>query len=229
MSRADIEAANPATGEVLERLDQQPPEKLAEAYDEIVVRQAEYKRWGDAIGNELRRRLKLRQTRLAVFGEWEVQVEGGRESSWDADELSGVIDGLLAEGTVELADVTGDNAVIHQPPREVRRENAKRLARRLDGDARAAIEACCTWKDKRGKLTVARSVNLLDAAPGAAEETPPLSDHADRDGGAADADPAAAGSSEPPEAATRRAPPTPSPEPAAPAKPSILDPEELFA
>lgn len=206
--RADIQAANPATGEVLEHLDQQPPEKLAEALDAVHARQAELKRWNDALEAELRRRLKLVKRSLYVWGEWEVEARPSRESDWDVDELRGVLDSLVEDGTVRAGEV-GD--IIIQPPPYAARARARELRDRLSGDAREAVEACCTWREKPAKLTVARSVNLLDAAP-AAEETPPVGGRTDRDGTAPAADPVPAGSPEPPAAPTL-----------------TLDPEELFA
>jgi hypothetical protein len=228
--RADIEAANPRTGEVLEHLDQQPPEKLAEAYAEIVARQAELARWGDALNGELRRRLKLVKRSLHVWGDWEVEAKQVRESEWDVEELRGVIDDLVSEGVIQKRETT-DLFVTPQP--YVARARARELAARLSGDAKAAVQACCTWKDKSTKLTVVRSVQLLDAAGSpAAEETPPVGGHADRDGSAPEAAPAPAGSSESPRAA--RAPSSPdstsATRQAGPAQPSpTLDPEELFA
>jgi hypothetical protein len=168
--RTDIEAANPITGEVLEHLDRQPPESLAEALDAIHTRQAELKRWEGPLDAELRRRLKLLGRKLAVFGAWEVEASSSRESEWDPDELEGAMDRLIGEGIVQARDVI--DIVTRRPV--VARSKARDLARRLDGDARHLIEACCTWKEKPGKLTVARSVEL---APAGERAPSPPEDH----------------------------------------------------
>ena len=167
-----VAVVNPATGELLERLDEQPAETLAEALDLVLEREAEAQRWRDALEVELRRRLKMRQTKLAVFGDWEVGVGGGRESEWDADELEPTLQRLVDEGTVRAGDIAD---VITRPP-VVSRSRAKALAARLDGDAKAAVQAACTWKDKPGKLTVVRSVQLAPAPPPPAPLPEPLPD-----------------------------------------------------
>jgi hypothetical protein len=169
----EIEAVNPATGEILEHLDQQPPESLADTLAEIQARQAEMKRWSGAIEQELRRRLRVLELRFKQFGDYEVRLEGGRESEWDAEGLEAVLKYLVDEGHVNVGDVAD---VITHPAPVVARAKAKSLRDRLDGGARRAVEACCTWKDKPDKLTVTRSVDLIpqateeaSAAPGAFE------------------------------------------------------------
>ena len=157
--REDIDAANPATGEVLDRLDEQPAEKLAEALDEITGRMIEYKRWQTAVETELRRRLRLVNRNQYVWGGWEIVKTRSRKSEWDVDELRQVIESLVDEGTIKAAEAVD---VIVQPPAEVKRENAKRLAASLNGAARKAVEACCTWKEERGKLTVHKTVELTE-------------------------------------------------------------------
>ena len=165
----DLVAVNPETGEVLEHLDQQPAEALAEALDAVHGRQATLKEWADALEGELKQRLKLRKSKLVVFGDWEVECRPINRSEWDPAELEGALKRLVDEGVVRAADVA--DVITHEPVVSSRRAGA--LASRLTGDAKAAVEAARTWKEKPGKLTVARSVNLLDAAPEAAEKAPP--------------------------------------------------------
>jgi hypothetical protein len=156
------------TGELLERLDEQPADVLAEALHLVLDREAEAKRWADALAVELRRRLAIRQTKLAVFGDWEVEAATSRESVWDADELEGAMDRLIGEGVIRAGDVA--DVITREPV--VSRSKAKQLASRLTGDARAAVEAACTWKDKPGKLTVVRSVQLPAPADPPALDAP---------------------------------------------------------
>jgi hypothetical protein len=161
-------AVNPATGEVLERLDEQSGEILAEALHVVHERQAELAQWRDALEGELRRRLKIRQAKLAVFGEWEVQTAGSRESVWDVDELEQALQALVDDGVIQAGDVAD---VITRKP-VVSRSAAKRLLSRLAGPARERIAAACTWREKPGKVTVVRSV-ALPAPPGAGEDSQP--------------------------------------------------------
>jgi hypothetical protein len=209
--RADVEAANPATGEVLERLGEQPGEKLCEALDAVRARADECKRWDAALATELRRRLRESDRRTATFGDWEVEVPRGRESEWDAEQLREVVEGLMADGTVQLSDVAD---VIVQPPPQVARAEATRLASRLTGQAHDAVVACREWKDKPGRLTVTRSVQLFDADASAVEETSPPADPLPGGDGATALDTAA---------------PARSPEPRAQAPQPALSHEELFA
>jgi hypothetical protein len=196
MTGVDLAPVHLGTGELLERLDEQPAETLAEALALVLEREAEAKRWHEALEAELRNRLKIRQTRLAVFGEWEVEASISRESVWDWDELEGVMRQLVDDGVIQAKDATG---IIYRETTGYRAA-AKRLASILTGDAKAAVEATCTWKEKPGKLNVVRSVQLPAPAP---------------------ADPSPAGDGRTPGAASGRV--------SAPAPTPTLDPKELFA
>ncbi|HEV2310268.1 MAG TPA: hypothetical protein VGU73_07070, partial [Acidimicrobiia bacterium] len=151
--------------------------------------------------------LKIRQTRFATFGDWEVEASVSRESVWDADELEAAMRQLADEGVIRAGDFSD---VITRPP-VVSRSNAKALLAHLDGEARERVAAACSWKEKPGKLTVARSVDLAAAL-----------------------EPADGGDGRPPEAGLsldfrrERQGAVSAPEPA-PAPPPTLTPEELFA
>jgi hypothetical protein len=196
----DLVAVNPATGEVLEHLEQQPPDVLAEALDAVHRRQDELKRWSDALEAELRRRLKLRGSRLVVFGDWEVEAPRSRRSDWDAGGLEPILQQLAEEGVIragEWADV-----ITHAPVVSASRANA--LLARLDGSAAEAVEACRTWRETAGKVTVTRSIELVSGTPErvlSAANTP----DAEPTGRAANADRTPSGA------------------------PTTLDPQELFA
>lgn len=143
-------------GELLDQLDAQPAEVLADALDALRDHIAREQAAVGELEAELRRRLKLRKARLAVWGDWEVESEIRRESVWDADALEPAMAALVDDGTVTAADVAD---VIHREP-VVSRSHAKRLLARLDGDARASVAACLTWREKPGPLRVVRSVQL---------------------------------------------------------------------
>lgn len=188
-------------GQLLEDLGTQPPEILADALDAIRTRQANLKAASDALEAELRARLKLRQAKLAVFGDWEVEASTDRKSVWDADELEPTLQRLIYEGALRAGDVA--DVITRTPVASVSKANA--VVRRLTGDAAAAVEACRTWTEKPGKLTVVRSVQLLDTTHGAPTDEPPAPAPFDTD----------------PDAASAPVP--------APAPPPDLNPEELFA
>ena len=165
----DLVAVNLTTGEVLEHLEQQPPSALAETLADIHARQAEMKRWQDALEGELRRRLKIQQVTGAVYGEWEVNAARARESVWDAAELEPALQRLADEGVIRPGDWTG---VITREP-VVSKSKARDLLAQLDGDAAETVKACRTWKDKPGKLTVTRSIALVAPEQGSLTPPPP--------------------------------------------------------
>jgi hypothetical protein len=224
--REDIEALNPATGEVLEHLDQQPPEALTEALAEIHARQAELKRWGDRIELELRHRLKILGNRkFAIFGDWEVEAKVDQTRVWDADELEGVLTQLREDGVIEAAEAAG----VIERKATVAGRAALSLRGRLGPDAQALIDTTWKWTEKRRPLRVERSVNLLDAAP-AAEELPPADGQATRDETSAHVAGERASFTSRQEDRPTHAPASHHDGAAtAPAQPSPLNPEELFA
>jgi hypothetical protein len=157
MTGTDVAVApHPDTGEVLDRLDEQPPELLARALDVVLTRKAQVEQWQTALETELRRRLKLRQTKHTVFGDWEVSMEPRRSREWDAADLEGVLSHLFDEGVIRAAEIT--DVIVSEP--KVKGKEALALRSRLTGDALAAVDATWRWTEKPGKLTVARSVEL---------------------------------------------------------------------
>jgi hypothetical protein len=223
---ADPQAVNPATGEVLEHLDQQPPAALAEALEAIHTRQADLKQWSDALEGELRRRLKiLGDRRFAQFGDWEVVAEVSRSREWDADELENVLAQLCDEGIIRA----GETADLIVRKSTVAAKAALALRSRLGPEAQTQIDTAWTWKERRKPLQVARSVALPTAeqmhellaadhpSAEAASDSP-----ADRVPPSPSADPAPAQPTA--ESAATRAPSSPAAGPA----PLVLDPKELF-
>jgi hypothetical protein len=182
----DLVAVNPATGEVLEQLDQQPPELLAEALAAVDARLAEADRWRTALAGELRRRLKLRKTKFTAFGEWEVEASVKRARKWDADQLEVVLRALEADGVIRAGDWTG--LITREPT--VSGRAALELRGRLDGDALAAVDEAWAWTEKAGPLTVTRSVQLI---PEDVEQASPGSDRPARATPGRDASSAPAG------------------------------------
>ena len=148
---------HPITGEVLDRLDQQPPELLAETLHAIHDRQAQYKTASAALEAELHRRLTLRGRTQSTFGHWEVSFEQGNESVWDGDELETALRALIDDGVLDARECVG--VITHDPT--VHRTEANKLIGRLSGGARHSVERCRTWRPKgRGRIVVARSVAL---------------------------------------------------------------------
>jgi len=148
------------TGEILERLDEQPPETLAEALHLAQQREAEAKRWVDALAAELRNRLKLRQTKRAVFGDWEIEAPVTRSRAWDADDLEGVLRRLVDDGVVRAGDVA--DVITREPV--VAGKAALALRSRLTGDALSLVDQTWAWKERPGPVTVTRSIALPEPA-----------------------------------------------------------------
>lgn len=148
---------HPATGEVIENLDQVPPERLADAYAAILDRQAQLKAGAAAVDAELRRRLTMRDRTTTTFGEWEVTLEQRRRADWDADQLEQTLQALVDRGTLTAGELT---EVITRPA-VVSRSEAGKLAARLVGQPRIDVESCRRWiDDGRPRLRVTRSVAL---------------------------------------------------------------------
>jgi hypothetical protein len=141
-------------------LSQQPVARLAQALDTIRCRQTDLKAAAAEIEAELRRRLRQHDRTTVVLDGWEIAVESGNESVWDSDELEGVLRDLVDNGVVTAGELTG---IIRRDP-VVSRTDANRLAARLSGAARAAVEACRTWRQKSpGRVRVTRSVPQVTA------------------------------------------------------------------
>jgi hypothetical protein len=160
VSSTDVGVVNPATGELLERLDAQPAEALVDALVAIRERRAALREAEDVVEVELRRRMDLRGRKLAVIGPWEVEVASGNVREWDADALEGVLRELIDDGVVHAAEVT--EVIRHETT--VSGREALRIAGRLSGPAKAAVERCFVWRKKGGgRLRIERSVELLPA------------------------------------------------------------------
>lgn len=168
---ADL-VVNLATGEVLEHLDRVPPETLAEAVEALRERQTQFKQWQSDLEGELRRRLRALDRKLAVFGDYEVQMTTPKKSEWDLELLEAGINSLVQQGVLKNGEVT---EVIDRTP-TVRAGEATKLINRLSGEPKRTLELARTWKDERGKLTVVRSVEL----PTAVERDPLALEHGGR-------------------------------------------------
>ena len=105
---------HPHTGEILDGLDQQPPEVLAECLHAVTARQQALKASADLLDAELRRRLQIRGRNVADFGEWTVQLEQGREAVWDGEQAERVLRELIDEGVLRAGELTD---VIEHPRR----------------------------------------------------------------------------------------------------------------
>jgi hypothetical protein len=158
---------HPETGEVYEHIDQDPPERLAELGIAIRERIEQLKGIQVMVDAELRRRLEIKKKAMVVFGDFEVQYTPGRESVWDAEALEIAMGDLVNEGVLTAGELTG---VIKREP-EVVRSKANALLGRLTGAARASVESCRTWRDRRtARLVITRSAQLV---------APPDSNHPD--------------------------------------------------
>ena len=241
MTAGELVAVHPGTGELLDHLEQRPPADLADALAAIRAQQDQLAEWGKVLETELRRRLKLMDRKLAVFGDYEVATTTSRKSVWDVAELEVQIESLVEQGILKAGDVT---EVIDRTP-TVRAGAATTLIRRLDGASKRAIEQTRTWKEQSGKVTVVRSVELVAASEQGSLAPPPEAQQGpadpaeapaktydffrDGDTAAPDPRPTARDASPTPTAAPEPRPPASTRPPQRPAQPTPLDPEELFA
>jgi hypothetical protein len=174
----EIEAVHPRTGEIFEHLDQVPPETLADILAAIRDYEANFKQWGAAVERELRRRLKMLDRTLVVFGEWEVAApKPGHESVWDVEEFETVLNQLADDGVVKK----GETTELIKRTTTVRASEANRLIARLTGESQRALEATRSWREKPKPVTVAKSVELT---PPTAEMALSERGHTARDGSA---------------------------------------------
>jgi hypothetical protein len=168
----EIVAVNVATGELLEHLDKQPPEVLAEAFVAIQERQVELKRWHAALEAELRQRMRTLDRELAVFGDWEVEAKFDNRREWDPDELEAVLEELRDSGVIRAAEGAG----IIETTKAVKGTAALALRSRLGHDAQSQIDTTFTWTRKRRALRVVPSVSLEGAVTGALPPPSPITD-----------------------------------------------------
>lgn len=157
-SRSSVPAVvHPRTGELLD-LGAQPTDALAEAFLAIRDYEREVKGWRTAVEGELRNRHTSHGGKVLIAGDYEVHLQGGNESVWDADELETVLRALVDEGAVDPRELVG--VIRHETT--VSRTEANRVLDRLGGRARAAMETCRTWRRKgSGRLEVVPAVQLL--------------------------------------------------------------------
>jgi hypothetical protein len=199
-------AVNPATGEVLEHLEQQPPATLAEALAAVRDQQAQLTEWSRALEGELRRRLKVQERTVAQFGGYQVTSKPTNRSVWDVELFEAELTRLVESGVLRAAEVT---EVIKREI-SVRAGEANKLIARLDGEPKQALIAARSWREEQGRVTVERHTPELEETT---EQAPPADiparSHSTPSGGPVG--PAESQSTQPP-----------APAPA-------LDPEELFA
>jgi hypothetical protein len=162
------ELVHPATGELLDSLDQQPAEILAEWTLQADELQARLKTFREDLDVELRRRLELIDRAAHVYGDYEVSLKRSpREAVWDGDELEAELRRLVDDGTLRARELTG--VITHETV--VHRSEANKILGQLSGPAKAAIERCRIWRNKgRAKIEVVRSVSLIPDS-GAEQDT----------------------------------------------------------
>lgn len=152
-------AVNVATGELLEHLEEQPPEVLAESYAYGLELQATLKRSMAALEGELRQRMKTLDRELVVFGDFEVEAKSDNRREWDPDELESVLEDLRDRGVIRAAEGAG----IIETTKSVKGTAALALRSRLGHDAQSQIDTTYTWTRKRRALRIVRSVSLEGA------------------------------------------------------------------
>jgi hypothetical protein len=147
---------NPQTGEVLD-VAGATTTQLTELVLACRAREADITTWRRAAEDEIRVRLEAEGRRVAVVGDYELEISSGRGRAWDADELDGVLRDLVHRGIVTVSEVAD---VIHREFK-VDGRAAARLLGALDGEAKAEVEQCFRWEQKgRPRLTITPSIQL---------------------------------------------------------------------
>lgn len=153
---------HPATGEVvgdrlgLERLG---TEVIADVRVALAERVRELRAMLDVADAELVRRLQVAGRSTVTTGDYEVSLEARNESVWDAEALEDALHDLVERGVLQASEAVG---VISREP-TVSRSKANRLAKRLLGREREAIEQCRTWRQAGAKhIEVVRAINLFE-------------------------------------------------------------------
>jgi hypothetical protein len=85
------EVINPATGELMDRLDQAPTETLAEVYGAVRAQQVRLEDMRRALKGELQNRLEVRGVARMTVGAYEVGESHGWRSKWDGQQLEAVV------------------------------------------------------------------------------------------------------------------------------------------
>lgn len=160
----ELVVVHPKTGEVLDAPESETTERLAEVTVALHDAEQALKRMRVELEGELRHRYEVElaergithpsSKHFVVAGEYEVRLEGGNESVWDADELETAVRALVDDGTIDARDVT--EVIRHETI--VSRSAANSLLDRLGGPAHAAVAACRTWRRKGpGRVRVDRT------------------------------------------------------------------------
>jgi hypothetical protein len=153
------EVINPATGELMDRLDQAPTETLAEVYGAVRAQQVRLEDMRRALKGELQNRLEVRGVARMTVGAYEVGESHGWRSKWDGQQLEAVVRDLLDAGVIttrDVADLIRHEAVVNG-------HAANSLSRRLVGAHKAAVEDCRTREPERRAFDVVRSLPLTNA------------------------------------------------------------------
>lgn len=128
-------------------------DQLADALDFLKQRAREARELQDVISRELVERLRHENRRSATVGDWTVTAQSGRTREWDASELEGVLEDLVARGVISASAATG---VIRREVK-VSGQDALRLAGSLDGGDREQVERCASWKSGKPSVRVERA------------------------------------------------------------------------
>ena len=158
MTDTEIAVVNPVTGEVLDALETQPPETLADTLYAVRQHTSDLRKVEQALADELRRRIGTRDRTVFQWGEYEVTAKPEYRREWDPEELEGTLRELLDQGTVQAGELT--EIIRHETV--VSGKEALHLLGHLSGDSLKAVERCFSWKQKGpARVQVTPTVPLL--------------------------------------------------------------------
>lgn len=148
---------HPDTGELIDRLEAEPPELLADLYVAIREHQARLEAMRKLVKGELQNRLDMRGVAKMVVGDYEIGESHGTRSRWDGEALETVVRELIDNGAISYADVR--DLIRHDTV--VNGNVANALSRRLAGANKRAVEDCRTREPDRRAFDVVRSLPLV--------------------------------------------------------------------
>ena len=145
--------ANVETGELIEQVSDAPSDVLTAALVALYQLQGQYDEWATALQDEIRARMREDDVESAAFGEYEVTRVINYTRKWDLDELEGVLNDLVEQGTIKAKDA----AEVLLPPKPAMSGTAANSLMKRNPEVEQALRACFTWDKKEpAKLLVNR-------------------------------------------------------------------------
>jgi hypothetical protein len=141
---------DPITGEVHEHPGDLPTDRLAALVYNLRRAEAERRLWRDLLVDELRLRMRRDERTDARIGDYQITLKSADRRDWDADELEGVVNDLVATNVLDQREITE----LWRTKREVNGMEAKRLLDRLTGASHDLLSGCFKWIRRDPTVTI---------------------------------------------------------------------------